>query len=74
MSEDLVTTTRKGDVIGYVVRDVTGETQLSIRFVLRSHARTFAEQCAMPVRIWRVVPVRKAAVAINTAPPLRPSK
>lgn len=43
------------DPIGFVVRNMTGETQLSIRFLLRQHARTFAEQCAMPVRVWRVV-------------------
>jgi hypothetical protein len=48
------------DPIGYVVRDVTGETQLSVRFVLRNEARHFAEHCAMPVRIWRVVWKRRA--------------
>jgi hypothetical protein len=45
----------KSAPLGYVVRDVTGETQVSIRFTLRSHARDFAHQCAMPVRIWRIV-------------------
>jgi len=41
--------------IGFVVRDVTGETQLSIRFISRRDARDFAEKCAMPARVWRVV-------------------
>ena len=43
------------DPIGFVVRDVTGETQLSTRFTLRSHAQDFAQKCAMPVRVWRVI-------------------
>lgn len=48
------------DVIGYVVRDVTGETQLSVRFALLSQARDFAAHCAQPVRVWRVVRCRRA--------------
>lgn len=44
-----------GDAIGWVVRDATGETQVSVRFGLQSQARSFAENCAMPVRVWRVV-------------------
>lgn len=43
------------ETVGYVVRDATGETQLSIRFTLLQHARQFADQCAMTVRVWRVV-------------------
>jgi hypothetical protein len=54
----MVDVVKKKDPIGYVVRDVTGETQVSIRFALRGDARSFAEKCAMPVRIWRVVSKR----------------
>jgi hypothetical protein len=53
------------EAIGYVVRDVTGEEQLSIRFLLRQHAVNFAEQCAMPVRIWRVVRRRDEAEPVD---------
>jgi hypothetical protein len=56
--------------IGYVVRDVTGETQISVRFALRSQARTFAENCAMPVRVWRVVPRRRSS---GVAPSVEPT-
>jgi hypothetical protein len=54
----MVEVVKKREPIGYVVRDVTGETQVSIRFALRGDARSFAEKCAMPVRIWRVVSKR----------------
>jgi len=47
------------EVLCYVVRDVTGETQLSVRFTIKSHARQFADNCAMPVRLWRIVTKRK---------------
>src|SRR5580704_9550676 len=57
------------EAISYVVRDVTGETQLSIRFTLRSSARQFADQCAMPVRLWRIVSRRKAVPTKNLVCP-----
>lgn len=43
------------EAIAYVVRSITGEEQISVRFTILSHARQFADQCAMPVRIWRIV-------------------
>ena len=43
------------DAICWVVRDVTGETQLSVRFTLLRDARDFADKCVGPVRIWKLV-------------------
>ena len=59
------------DTIGFVVRDAKTRAQVSIRFTLRSQARTFVEQCAMDVRIWRVVTRRRfsdGSLVPKTAP------
>jgi len=47
------------EAICYVVRDITGENQLSVRFTVREHARQFADNCAMPVRLWRIISKRR---------------
>lgn len=44
----------KEEPIAFVVKTVTG-VQLSCRFGIRMHARRFADECASPVRIWRIV-------------------
>jgi len=43
------------EAIAYVVRSITGEEQISVRFSERVFAHQFADNCAMPVRIWRIV-------------------
>jgi hypothetical protein len=52
--------------ICYVVRDVTGERQLSVRFTIKLHAQSFADQCAEPVRIWRIVTKVRPAYSAAT--------
>jgi len=47
------------DPIAFVVRDAKTKKQLSTRITLLSQARSFADNCAMTVRIFRIVKRRR---------------
>jgi hypothetical protein len=56
--------------IGWVVRTVADKTQVSCRFSNETFAHQFASNCAMPVRLWRVV--RRARFSDGSLAPNKP--